>query len=105
METIGICKGCEKRAVLMNGACSECLKKGEKWAQMAHRCRTEPEFAKRVYNTIPDDRENAKKMFIFMFGVPEGCVDFYHRFVPKVINGNENPSGSDKNRPNLRVVK
>lgn len=57
------------------GVCEECLqhpKRGRKWAQQAHRCRTEPDFARKTYDSISTER--GKKLFVALFGLPSGAM-------------------------------
>ncbi len=66
---IGRCLGCDKCARLDGGVCMECLsspRRGRRWAELANRCRTEPEFALAVYAQIRTDR--ARAMFLSIFG-------------------------------------
>ena len=72
---IGRCKGCDRRGRLESGVCQECLtspKRGRKWAEMSHRCRTEPAFALACYNAIK--LSSGKKLFEIMYGLPPGAV-------------------------------
>jgi len=72
---IGRCKGCDRARQLDEGVCGECLhspSRGRVWAERAHRCRTDPEFAKQVYESITS--VSGKKIFMAMFGVPGGAV-------------------------------
>lgn len=71
---IGRCKGCNNVARLDEGACRACLgdgTRGRKWVEMAHRCRTEPEFALNVYRRIKSSDKRAA--FVEMFGLPPGA--------------------------------
>ncbi len=64
---IGLCFGCDKRARLDDGVCLECLSvRGRRWAELSHRCRTEPEFAARVLSQIVNERGRA--LFLRMYG-------------------------------------
>lgn len=72
---IGRCKGCDRPRQLDDGVCEECLhapSRGRTWAERAHRCRTDPEFAKQVYDAIAT--ATGKKIFMAMFGVPPGAA-------------------------------
>lgn len=78
---IGKCIGCDRMRKVKVGAsprggiCTECLEspaRGASWAERAHRCRTEPAYARMVYESI--DKPRAKKLFIGMFGLPEGAA-------------------------------
>ena len=71
VRKIGSCKGCDRRAELHNGVCIECLtdpRRGRKWAEMMHKCRTDPAYAVRIYERIQTDY--GKKFFAMMFGDP-----------------------------------
>lgn len=49
-------------------ACEECMTapaRGPVWIERAHRCRTEPEYARMVYDSIPS--KSGKKIFLAMF--------------------------------------
>lgn len=73
ISCIGRCKGCDRPRQLDDEVCGECLNapnRGRVWAERAHRCRTDPEFAKQVYEAIPS--MTGKKIFTTMFGVPSG---------------------------------
>ena len=64
---IGRCIGCDRSARLYAGVCEACLsRRGRKWAEMSHRCRTEPEFALAVYTQIKTDR--GRELFLWMYG-------------------------------------
>lgn len=72
---IGRCKGCDRPRQLDDGVCEDCLSspaRGRVWAERAHRCRTDPEFAKKVYESIMTP--SGRKIFTSMFGVPNGAV-------------------------------
>lgn len=71
---IGRCKGCDRFNKLDDGVCELCLnssKRGRGWAEMSHKCRTDPEFAMMVYDNIQYDE--GKRLFIYMYGLPEGA--------------------------------
>ena len=60
---------------LDDGVCGECLnspRRGRKWALMSEKVRTDPEFAKHVYDNIKTDV--GRQTFIRMYGLPEGCA-------------------------------
>ena len=64
---IGRCIGCDRSARLYDGVCEACLsRRGRKWAEMSHRCRTDPEFALGVYAMIKTDRGRA--LFLTVYG-------------------------------------
>lgn len=74
---IGKCIGCDrmrrvKVGVCQSGAiCEDCEKsgaRGPKWAERAHRCRTDPGYAQGVYDSI--ETVIGKKLFVAMFGLP-----------------------------------
>jgi len=68
---VGRCIGCFRMSRLDDGVCAECLcKRGRKWAEMSHRCRTEPAFARAVYEQIEDAR--GRRLFRLMYGAPDG---------------------------------
>ena len=70
---IGRCKGCDRPRQLDDGVCTDCLEspgRGRLWAERAHRCRTDPAYAKSVYDSI--QTATGKKIFMSMFGVPAG---------------------------------
>jgi hypothetical protein len=72
---IGKCKGCDRPRKLDDGVCDGCLTapaRGRVWAERAHRCRTDPEFAKQVYDSI--STQTGKVIFMTMFGVPIGST-------------------------------
>jgi hypothetical protein len=104
---IGRCIGCDKGPRRLDrGVCQECLehpKRGRKWAEMARRIRTEPEFALKSFNEIgvtkPERELAGKLLFIRMFGVPQGAEvpPELQRFIDK----NEEPEDP---RP-LRLVR
>ncbi len=65
--SIGRCIGCDERDRLDDGVCRECLaRRGRRWAELSHRCRTEPEFAARVLSQIVNERGRA--LFLRMYG-------------------------------------
>jgi hypothetical protein len=67
MAQIGRCVGCDRPARLDDGVCEACLsRRGRRWAEMSHRCRTEPEFALAVYAKIKTDR--GREMFLTAYG-------------------------------------
>ncbi|MCC6644443.1 MAG: hypothetical protein IT374_02595 [Polyangiaceae bacterium] len=66
---IGRCIGCDRSARLDAGVCLDCLgRRGRKWAEMAHRCRVDPEFSAAVYFRIKGD--HGRRLFRLMFGAP-----------------------------------
>ena len=83
---IGRCKGCDRARQLDDGVCEDCLTppRGRAWAERAHRCRTNPAFAKEVYESIQS--LSGKKMFIGMFGVPSGSLPPEEHPVPTGTN-------------------
>lgn len=71
---IGRCMGCDGMSRLDEGVCAKCLndpKRGRKWAEQAHRCRTDPDFALSVYSRIRS--ESGRRMFEAAFGKPGGA--------------------------------
>ena len=69
ISTIGLCIGCNRRAILDEGVCNDCLtgpKRGRNWANMMHKCRINPGYAQTIYNSI--GTEQGKKLFIMLFG-------------------------------------
>lgn len=65
ISEIGRCIGCDRPSRLDDGVCEPCLhhpKRGRRWAELAHRCRTDPEFARAAYERIKDDR--GRRMFL-----------------------------------------
>jgi hypothetical protein len=72
IPTIGICAGCQKRAVLKHGACEVCIAlHGPKCGKMMSRIRKDREFAKMCYTQL----NNAQRAnFIKMFGNPYACI-------------------------------
>lgn len=80
---IGRCKGCDRMRRLDDGVCNECLQsdsRGRVWAERAHRCRTDPEYAKTVYESI--QKESGKRIFAKMFGYPPGVTPIQEKPVP-----------------------
>lgn len=71
---IGRCKGCDRMRRLDDGVCEECLSpsRGRLWAERAHRCRTDPAYAKTTYDSIKTN--SGRKMFVAMFGLPPEAV-------------------------------
>jgi len=71
---IGRCKGCDRARQVDDGVCADCLAppRGRTWAERAHKCRTDPGFAKQVYESITTS--SGKKIFMAMFGVPDGAA-------------------------------
>lgn len=66
---IGRCKGCDQRARLDRGVCKGCLvspRRGRRWAEISHRCRTDPEFARSVYLRI--ESASGRAIFRAMYG-------------------------------------
>ena len=64
---IGRCIGCDRRARLDDGVCEACLtRRGRRWAEMSHRCRTDPEFALAVYSQIKTD--SGRALFLSVYG-------------------------------------
>ena len=69
IKTIGLCIGCNRRAILDEEVCYGCLtgrNRGRKWAMMMHKCRENPEYAQTVYDSIKNDQ--GKKLFVMLFG-------------------------------------
>jgi hypothetical protein len=61
---------------LHSGVCFDCLNspaRGRKWAEQAHKCRNDKDYAKKVYDSI--NTESGKKMFVAMFGSPSTPVE------------------------------
>jgi hypothetical protein len=82
---IGRCKGCDRRARLDDGVCSDCLQgrgRGRKWAEISHRVRTDKEFALTCYNAVKANSGNKParevvqscSLFELMYGLPPGAV-------------------------------
>lgn len=71
---IGKCKGCnEGPQRLQDEVCPVCLnhpRRGRKWADMAHRIRTDKEFAEAFYSNLHTPAR--KMLFISFFGSPSG---------------------------------
>lgn len=64
---IGRCIGCDRPDRLDDGVCNACLtRRGRKWAELSHRCRTDPEFALAVFDRITSDR--GRELFLSMYG-------------------------------------
>jgi hypothetical protein len=64
---IGPCIGCARPARLDDSVCRACLeRRGRRWAEMSHRCRTDPAFARAVYGGLTTAR--AKALFRFLYG-------------------------------------
>jgi len=75
LAEIGSCKGCDRRSRLDGGVCHECLnspRRGRKWAEMSHRCRTDPAFALACYNAVKT--VSGKKIFEIMYGLPPSAI-------------------------------
>ena len=71
---IGPCKGCNKLRQLDGGVCHDCLtapKRGRKWAERSHKCRTEPNFALAVYLKSPTIE--GRQRFVNFYGFPPGA--------------------------------
>jgi hypothetical protein len=81
VSQIGRCKGCDKPKQLDDGVCQECLThptrkiggSARKWAEWAHRCRTEPDFHLAVYMAAKTDQGKAR--IVAAFGLPKGVGD------------------------------
>ena len=70
--SIGRCKGCYRTARLDDDVCRDCLqRRGREWAEMSHRCRTEPAFARMVYDRIATDY--SRRLFVRVYGLPIGA--------------------------------
>ena len=68
---IGRCIGCDQVSRLDDGVCRQCLshpKRGRRWAEMAHRCRVDREFAASIYSRIRT--EYGRELFRRVFGEP-----------------------------------
>lgn len=66
--TIGKCIGCGRSAQLDDRVCLDCLNspaRGRKWAQLANRIRTDPEFARIVYAQMKNVK--SRKLFMMLF--------------------------------------
>ena len=64
---IGRCIGCDRPDRLYDDVCDACLtRRGRKWAEMSNRCRTDPEFALSVYDSLKTGRGRA--LFLAMYG-------------------------------------
>jgi hypothetical protein len=74
MSQIGRCKGCYEVNRLDDGVCSVCLNhtlRGRSWADMSHKCRTDPAYALAVYCHIKT--ETTRENFVKMYGLPPGA--------------------------------
>jgi len=103
ISCIGRCEGCDRPRQLDDGVCGECLNapnRGRVWAKRAHRCRTDPDFAKEVYESITT--ASGKKMFMAMFGVPDGSSSPENIPVP---TGTYPPVHTGGHMGGLRLVK
>jgi hypothetical protein len=72
--SFGHCKGCYRMARLDDDVCHLCLtspQRGRRWAEMSHRCRTDPAFARIVYDRIGTD--HGRRLFVRMYGLPIGA--------------------------------
>ncbi len=72
---IGRCRGCDRPSRLEDGVCKGCLtspRRGRKWAEMSHRCRTDKSYALACYNACKT--ADGKKLFEIMYGLPAGAV-------------------------------
>lgn len=70
---VGRCVGCNRFRVVdaTDSICNDCLTsplRGRRWALNMERCRTDPEFARAVYDAIGSDR--GRRIFIALLGVP-----------------------------------
>jgi hypothetical protein len=76
---VGRCVGCNRfRAVDADDSiCNECLTskplRGRRWALMVLRCRTDPRFAREVFDAIRSD--HGRLLFIKLLGVPRPCAE------------------------------
>ena len=76
VTSIGKCIGCLKMSVLDEGVGKCCLnnpQRGRVWAKTAQKVRSNPEFAKKVYNSV--ETLKGKKLFVEMFGLPAGEME------------------------------
>lgn len=67
---IGRCFGCSGRGRLQDGACAECAKRPREWLDRARKCRHDPEFARKVYESIAT--RAGRELFVRNFGLPSG---------------------------------
>lgn len=70
---VGHCVGCNRFRVVdaEDSICADCLTsplRGRGWALTMHRCRTDPRFAREVFDAIRSDR--GRLLFIKLLGVP-----------------------------------
>lgn len=71
--TIARCLGCDRSRVVDASVpiCMQCLlgpRRGRKWAFMMHECRTNPRFARSVFDAIKT--EDGRRVFVQAFGLP-----------------------------------
>ncbi len=67
VPTIGRCIGCDRPSRIFEGVCDDCLQhRGRRWAELAHRCRTDLDFARVVYARIESVR--GRELFVHLFG-------------------------------------
>jgi len=68
IKRIGICIGCNKRAVIVDEICQECREnpsRGLRWAKLAGRIRNNPDLAMLVYSKIKS--KESRRVFLFLF--------------------------------------
>jgi hypothetical protein len=64
---IGRCIGCDHPSRLHHGVCGACLtRRGRRWAEISHRCRTDPEFALAIFGQLTTDR--GRGLFLAVYG-------------------------------------
>lgn len=73
VTSIGRCAGCYRFGVVddEDSICADCLTsplRGRRWALTMGRCRTDPRFARDVFDAIRSDR--GRLLFIKLLGVP-----------------------------------
>lgn len=73
ITTIDKCLGCDRTRVVDASVpiCMECLlgaRRGRVWALRMHECRTNPRFARKVYDAIKTD--HGRRVFMQAFGLP-----------------------------------
>lgn len=67
IASIGGCAGCRKSSVLTDGVCKGCLAKfGPRFAALAVKVRTKPEFHELCFRALRSDAARAE--FVAMFG-------------------------------------
>jgi hypothetical protein len=68
ITSIGMCIGCDRRAVLSDRVCNKCLsdpKRGRRWAEVVDRCRKDEEYMKSM--TKDAKSRDTRRFFEVMF--------------------------------------